>query len=101
MNSGADRIVRHYHADDRGSDGTAFDEFAADLWLAGLRFCRWCCHTWNRDSPRLSAKPGGRHLCRHRHGTKCPADTPDRNAVGALAGLEAVQPGACEEGRLA
>jgi len=42
MNSGADRIVRHYHADHRGSDGTAFDEFAADYRLAGSRFCRTC-----------------------------------------------------------
>ena len=89
MNSGADRIVRHYHADHRGSDGTAFDEFAADYRLAGSRFCRTC----NRDSSRLSGKPSGRRLYRHRYGIKRPVET--------LAGLEAVQPGACEERRLA
>jgi len=97
MNSGADRIVRHYHADHRGSDGTAFDEFAADYRLAGSRFCRTC----DRDRPRLSGKSGGTRLYWHRQGTKFHADKPDRNAVGALAGLEAVQPSACEERRFA
>ena len=53
--------------------------------------------TWgmrgNRDSSRLSGKPSGRRLYRHRYGIKRPVET--------LAGLEAVQPGACEERRLA
>jgi hypothetical protein len=59
--------------------------------LTGARFCRRCCRTWNWDSPRISGKPCGRGLCRHRHGTKRSADKPDCTAVGALAGLKPLQ----------
>jgi len=63
------------------------------LCLRGARFCRRCCRTWNWDGPRISGKPCGRGLCRHRHGTKRPTYKRDRAAIGALAGLKSLNSG--------